>query len=185
MRSDAIAIIGVGFQYPTQMHLAQDNDVGSRIHTRSIRSTVRQSRSARVRPSNDPPHIVLAEPNGFVVPDRVLQLGENVFVSERLAIGIDVGIPAGHVKERGHLLDVVRHDQSGDGSTWAIVNMHIATSGQSGQLLFFCPSDSTACRQTWRTYRSSRQRAAVLLQPASPTAQQQAQRSREPRADDR
>ena len=26
------------------------------------------------------------------------------------------------------------------GSTWAIVNMHIATSGQSGQLLLFCPS---------------------------------------------
>src|SRR5438132_758635 len=30
MRSDAIVIIGVGFQDPTQMHLAQDNDV---VHT--------------------------------------------------------------------------------------------------------------------------------------------------------
>src|SRR3977135_1080254 len=28
MRSDAIVIVGVGFQDPTQMHLAQDNDVG-------------------------------------------------------------------------------------------------------------------------------------------------------------
>jgi hypothetical protein len=27
MRSDAIVIVGVGFQDPTQMHLAQDNDV--------------------------------------------------------------------------------------------------------------------------------------------------------------
>ena len=27
MRSDAIIIVGVGFQDPTQMHLAQDNDV--------------------------------------------------------------------------------------------------------------------------------------------------------------
>ena len=27
MRSDAIVIFGVGFQDPTQMHLAQDNDV--------------------------------------------------------------------------------------------------------------------------------------------------------------
>jgi hypothetical protein len=32
--------------------------------------------------------MVLAEPDGFVVPDRVLQLGENVFVSKRLAVGI-------------------------------------------------------------------------------------------------
>src|ERR1035441_6398512 len=30
MRSDAIVIVGVGFQAPTQMHLAQDNDV---VHT--------------------------------------------------------------------------------------------------------------------------------------------------------
>src|SRR5882672_2015806 len=30
MRSDAIIIIGVGFQDPTQMHLAQDNDM---VHT--------------------------------------------------------------------------------------------------------------------------------------------------------
>src|ERR1700675_3948574 len=30
MRSEAIIIVGVGFQYPTQMHLAQDNDV---VHT--------------------------------------------------------------------------------------------------------------------------------------------------------
>src|SRR5260370_9377341 len=30
MRSDAIVIVGVGFQDPTQMHLAQDNDV---VHT--------------------------------------------------------------------------------------------------------------------------------------------------------
>jgi hypothetical protein len=30
MRSDAIVIVGVGFQDPTQMHLVQDNDV---IHT--------------------------------------------------------------------------------------------------------------------------------------------------------
>src|SRR3981189_3178335 len=30
MRSDAIIIVGVGFQDPTQMHLAQDNDV---VHT--------------------------------------------------------------------------------------------------------------------------------------------------------
>ena len=51
------------------------------------------------------------EPDGFVVPDRVLQLGENVFVSERLAVGIDVGVPAGHVKQRGHLLDVIRNDE--------------------------------------------------------------------------
>src|SRR5260370_24831438 len=56
--------------------------------------------------------MVLAEPDGFVMPDRVLQLGENVFVSERLAVGIDVGVPAGHVKERGHLLDLVRNDES-------------------------------------------------------------------------
>ena len=27
MRSDAIIIVGVGFQDPTQMHLAQDDDV--------------------------------------------------------------------------------------------------------------------------------------------------------------
>src|SRR5258706_11451382 len=55
--------------------------------------------------------MVLAEPDCLVVPDRVLQLGENVFVSERLAVGIDVGVPAGHVKERGHLLDFVRNDE--------------------------------------------------------------------------
>src|SRR5216683_7481031 len=30
MRSDAIIIVGIGFQDPTQMHLAQDNDV---VHT--------------------------------------------------------------------------------------------------------------------------------------------------------
>jgi hypothetical protein len=30
MGSDAIVIVGVGFQDPTQMHLAQDNDV---VHT--------------------------------------------------------------------------------------------------------------------------------------------------------
>src|SRR6202035_4004634 len=30
MRSDAIVIVGVGFQDPAQMHLAQDNDV---VHT--------------------------------------------------------------------------------------------------------------------------------------------------------
>src|SRR6195256_4995329 len=30
MRSDAIVIVGVGFQDPTQMHIAQDNDV---VHT--------------------------------------------------------------------------------------------------------------------------------------------------------
>src|SRR4030081_3727783 len=30
MRSDAIVIVGVGFQDPTQMHLAQNNDV---VHT--------------------------------------------------------------------------------------------------------------------------------------------------------
>jgi hypothetical protein len=30
MRSDAIVIVGVGFQDPTQMHRAQDNDV---VHT--------------------------------------------------------------------------------------------------------------------------------------------------------
>ena len=30
VRSDAIVIVGVGFQDPTQMHLAQDNDV---VHT--------------------------------------------------------------------------------------------------------------------------------------------------------
>src|ERR1700726_2689730 len=30
MRSDAIVIVGVGFHDPTQMHLAQDNDV---VHT--------------------------------------------------------------------------------------------------------------------------------------------------------
>src|SRR5713226_7489569 len=30
MRSDVIVIVGVGFQDPTQMHLAQDNDV---VHT--------------------------------------------------------------------------------------------------------------------------------------------------------
>src|SRR6202140_3158429 len=30
MRSDAIVIVGVGFQDPTQMHLAQDDDV---VHT--------------------------------------------------------------------------------------------------------------------------------------------------------
>ena len=30
MRSEAIVIVGVGFQDPTQMHLAQDNDV---VHT--------------------------------------------------------------------------------------------------------------------------------------------------------
>jgi hypothetical protein len=29
----------------------------------------------------------LAEPDGFIVPGRVLELGENIFVSERLAIG--------------------------------------------------------------------------------------------------
>jgi hypothetical protein len=34
MRSDAIAIVGVGFQDPTQMRLAQDNDV---VHTHSRR----------------------------------------------------------------------------------------------------------------------------------------------------
>src|SRR3981189_3254968 len=30
IRSDAVVIVGVGFQGPTQMHLAQDNDV---VHT--------------------------------------------------------------------------------------------------------------------------------------------------------
>ena len=53
----------------------------------------------------------LAEPDGLIVPDRMLQLGENVFVSERLAVGIDVGVPAGHVKERGHLRYIVRDNQ--------------------------------------------------------------------------
>src|SRR5437588_12842183 len=53
----------------------------------------------------------LAEPDGFKVPGRVLELGENVFVSERLAVGIDVGVPAGNVKERRHLLDVVRNNE--------------------------------------------------------------------------
>jgi hypothetical protein len=56
--------------------------------------------------------MVLAEPDGFVVRDRVLQLRENVFLSERLAVGIDVGVSAGDVKERCHLLDVVRNDES-------------------------------------------------------------------------
>src|SRR5260370_20646164 len=55
--------------------------------------------------------MVLAEPDGLVVPDRVLQLGETFWVSEVRAGGRDVGIPAGHVKERGHLLDVVRNDE--------------------------------------------------------------------------
>ena len=55
--------------------------------------------------------MVLAEPDGFVVLGCVLQLRENVFVSERLAVRIDVGVPAGHVKERGHFLDVVGNDQ--------------------------------------------------------------------------
>jgi len=56
--------------------------------------------------------MVPAEPDGLVVPDRVLQFGENVFVSERLAVGIDIGISAGHVKERGHLLDIIRNNES-------------------------------------------------------------------------
>ena len=37
--------------------------------------------------------MVLAEPDGFVVPGRMLELGENILVSERLAVGIDVGVP--------------------------------------------------------------------------------------------
>ena len=53
----------------------------------------------------------LAKPDGFVVPGRVLELGENIFVSERLAVGIDVGVPSRHVKQRGHFLDVIRNDQ--------------------------------------------------------------------------
>jgi hypothetical protein len=36
--------------------------------------------------------MVLAKPDGFVVLDRVLELGENIFVSERLAVRIDIGI---------------------------------------------------------------------------------------------
>src|SRR6266436_5572035 len=52
-----------------------------------------------------------AEPDGLVVLGRVLELGENVFVSERLAIGIDVGVPAGDVKERRHFLDVLFRSQ--------------------------------------------------------------------------
>jgi hypothetical protein len=56
-------------------------------------------RLSRVFSSDDPPHIVLAEPNGFVVLGCVLQLGEDVLVSERLAVGIDIGVPACHVKE--------------------------------------------------------------------------------------
>ena len=42
----------------------------------------------------------------------MLELGENIFVSERLAVRIDIGVPAGDVKERSHLLDVVRNDES-------------------------------------------------------------------------
>src|ERR1700758_4589197 len=55
--------------------------------------------------------MVLAEPDGFVVPARMLELGENILVSECLAVGIDVGVPAGHVKQRGHFLHIVRNDQ--------------------------------------------------------------------------
>jgi len=35
----------------------------------------------------------LAKSDGFVVPGRVLELGENIFVSERLAVGIDMVYP--------------------------------------------------------------------------------------------
>src|ERR1700730_7769702 len=31
MRSDTIIIVGVGFQHPTQMHLAQNNDVAQTL----------------------------------------------------------------------------------------------------------------------------------------------------------
>src|SRR6478736_698439 len=48
-------------------------------------------------------------PFAAIVPEQALS--ENVFISERLTVGIDVGVPAGHVKERGHFLDVVRNDQ--------------------------------------------------------------------------
>jgi hypothetical protein len=35
----------------------------------------------------------LAEPDGLVMSGRVLELGENIFVSKRLAAGNDVGVP--------------------------------------------------------------------------------------------
>jgi hypothetical protein len=41
--------------------------------------------------------MLLAEPDGFIVPGRVLELGEDIFVCERLAVGIDVGVPARNV----------------------------------------------------------------------------------------
>ena len=53
----------------------------------------------------------LAESDGFIVPGRVLKLGKNIFVSERLAVRIDVGVSAGYVKQRGHFLHVVRNDE--------------------------------------------------------------------------
>src|SRR6476620_10720868 len=47
MRSDAVVIVSIGFEYPAQMRLAQDNDV-VHTHAGSIRSAVRQSHFARV-----------------------------------------------------------------------------------------------------------------------------------------
>jgi hypothetical protein len=48
MRTHLVVIVAVGFQDPTQMHLAQDNDV---VHTLTpdARSAVPQSHSARAR----------------------------------------------------------------------------------------------------------------------------------------
>ena len=48
MRSHAVIIVRIVFQNPTQMFLAQDNDV---VQTRagSIRSAARQSHSAKVK----------------------------------------------------------------------------------------------------------------------------------------
>jgi hypothetical protein len=47
--SDTVVIFGIRFEYPAQMRLAQDNDVGPHTRAGSIRSAVRQSHFARVK----------------------------------------------------------------------------------------------------------------------------------------
>ena len=49
MRSDAVVVMGVRFQNPTQMRLAQDIDVVQTLTPDLIRSAVRQYHSDRAR----------------------------------------------------------------------------------------------------------------------------------------
>ena len=90
--------------------------------------------------------MVLAEPDGLVVPGRVLELGENILVSERLAVGIDVGVPAGHVKERGQFLDVVLNVTQG----YYINILRVRSSGVLSRHRHSGPVHAFTLRGRWR-----------------------------------